>query len=76
MVALGHLSSTELRRLSITLNRLGETGSWDEEVLREEMQELVELNEDLVVTSFEAAEVDALLCTETFDEADPVIKTI
>lgn len=34
VVALGHLSSTELRRLSITLNRLGETGSWDEEVLR------------------------------------------
>jgi DNA modification methylase len=72
VVALSHLSPPDLRRLSITLNRLGETGSWDEEVLQEEMQELVELNEDLVVTGFETAEIDALLCTETFDEADPL----
>ena len=35
-----HLSPAELRLLSITLNRLGETGQWDEEALRIEFAEL------------------------------------
>jgi hypothetical protein len=38
-----HLSPTEQRLLSITLNRLGETGQWDEEALRIEFAELIDL---------------------------------
>jgi ParB-like nuclease domain len=37
-----HLSPTEQRLLSITLNRLGETGQWDEEALRIEFAELID----------------------------------
>ena len=45
-----HLSPTEQRLLSITLNRLGETGQWDEEALRLEFAELIDLGEDVVVS--------------------------
>ena len=38
-----HLSPAEQRLLSITLNRLGETGQWDEEALRIEFAELIDL---------------------------------
>lgn len=62
-----HLSPTEQSLLSITLNRLGETGQWDEEALRIEFTELIDLGEDVVVSGFEAAEVDFLLLD---DEAD------
>lgn len=72
VVVISHLNPSELRVLTIALNRLGETGSWDEEVLREEMQELVQLNEDLVVTGFETAEIDTLLFVEPLDEGDPL----
>ncbi len=72
VVVISHLSPAELRLLTIALNRLGETRSWDDEVLREEMHELVELNEDLLVTGFETAENDALLHTETLEEVDPL----
>jgi ParB-like nuclease domain len=34
VIAVEHLTPAELRLLSITLNRLGETGHWDEEALR------------------------------------------
>ena len=54
-----HLSPTEQRLLSITLSRLGETGQRDEEALRIEFAELIDLGEDVVVSGFEAALVAA-----------------
>ena len=42
-----HLSPTEQRLLSIALNRTGETGQWDEEALRLEFAELIDLGEDV-----------------------------
>ena len=63
-----HLSPAEQRLLSITLNRLGETGQWDEEALRIEFAELIDLGEDVVVSGFEEAEIDFLLLDE--EESD------
>jgi DNA modification methylase len=63
-----HLSPTEQRLLSITLNRLGETGQWDEEALRIEFAELIDLGEDLVVSGFEEAEIDFLLLDDASDD--------
>ena len=54
--------------LSITLNRLGETGQWDEEALRIEFAELIDLGEDVVVSGFEAAEIDFLLLDDESDD--------
>jgi ParB-like chromosome segregation protein Spo0J len=63
-----HLSPTEQRLLSITLNRLGETGQWDEEALRIEFAELIDLGEEVVVSGFEAAEIDFLLLDDESDD--------
>lgn len=70
IVRIGHLKPAELRLLSIALNRLGETGGWDETALRLEVEELLDLDEDVLVTGFEPAEIDALLLLddETADE--------
>ena len=51
-----HLSPAELRLLPIALNRIGETGHWDEEALRIEFAELIDLGADAVVSGFEAAD--------------------
>jgi hypothetical protein len=59
-----HLSQTEQRMLTLALNRLGETGTWDLEAVRLEFQELTLLDDDLVVTGFEAAEIDMVLISE------------
>jgi ParB-like chromosome segregation protein Spo0J len=71
-VRIDHLNETERRALSIALNRIGETGEWDVEALKVEFEELIELNEEIVATGFELAEVDALLLEDDADgpEAD------
>lgn len=72
VVCITHLSASECRLLSVALNRLGETGHWDEENLRLEFEELIELGEDVVVSGFEPAEIDALLLVDddTGDDAE------
>ena len=52
-IAVEHLSPSQLRLLPITLNRLGETGQWDEQALRLEFEELIVLGEDVLVSGFE-----------------------
>ncbi len=65
VIVIGHLSEPEVRLLKITLNRLGETGSWDEEALRLEFEDLIDLGEDVVLSGFEEAEIDLLLLDES-----------
>ena len=60
-IVIDHLNRTELRALSIALNRLGETGAWDPDALRLEFEELTVLGVDLVETGFETAEIDGLM---------------
>lgn len=71
VIAIDHLTRDEQRLLSIALNRLAETGSWDEEALQVEILELIELGEDPVVTGFEAAEIDLILLDEEGELGDP-----
>lgn len=68
-IRINHLSSPETRLLAITLNRLAETGRWDEEALQIEFEELIEFGEDLVVTGFEPAEIDAMLLVDDEEAA-------
>lgn len=70
VIRIGHLNETERRALAIALNRLAETGDWDVEVLKLEFEELLELEEDIVATGFELAEIDALLLEEEPDGAE------
>jgi DNA modification methylase len=61
VVVLEHLAPGELRLLSITLNRLAETGQWDGEALAMEFEELIALDEDVLVTGFDTVEIDNLI---------------
>ncbi|MDN5925863.1 MAG: ParB N-terminal domain-containing protein, partial [Hyphomicrobiales bacterium] len=48
VIEVGYLPPEKLRLLAIALNRLGETGRWDEEVLAQELEELIDLGEDII----------------------------
>lgn len=62
-VRLDHLSAAQRRAYVITDNRLAELAGWDRDILRLELQGLVEmdLDFDLEITGFETAELDLLL---------------
>ena len=60
-IVVDHLDGAEQRLLRIALNRIGERGAWDTEALRVEFAELIELGEEIILSGFELAEVDALL---------------
>ncbi len=69
-VRIDHLNQTERRALSIALNRIGETGEWDVEALKVELEELIDLDQEIFATGFELAEVDALLLYDAADEPE------
>lgn len=61
VIVIDHLDDAERRALTIALSRLAETGTWDEEALALEFEELVDIDVDVISTGFELAEIDALL---------------
>jgi hypothetical protein len=69
-IKVDHLNANELRLLRVALNRTAETGAWDAEALRVEFEELTLLGEDIVVTGFAMAEIDAVLLEDDDDPDD------
>ena len=69
-----HLDERSLRALRTALNKIQETGEWDEEALRVELTYQLEFGTDLTVLGFEPPEIDALLeiTAAPPDEVDPV----
>lgn len=63
-----HLAADECRLLSLSLNRIAETGEWDLDALREELIELEMLDLDLAVTNFSPPELDILKLDPEFDD--------
>jgi hypothetical protein len=67
VVRIDHLDEPQKRALRIGLNRLGELCRWDEDLLRLEFQELVEidlrtdLNFDVAITGFDQPQIDQLV---------------
>jgi len=68
-VITAHLDTDELRLLRYAVNRLGEKGSWDLDVMRLEFDELIALDFDLEIAGFEPQEVDIILVDEVGDTA-------
>ena len=64
VVVLDHLTPTQRRALVITDNRLAENASWDEAMLRVELDALREDAFDLSLTGFDADELADLLAGE------------
>ena len=61
----------------IALHKLEELSSWDEDVLKAELQFFITYDVDLVThTAFSSAEIDAVLyapCEETLDDPDDAL---
>ena len=72
VIEVNHLPPEKLRLLAVTLNRIAETGKWDEHALAQELEELLDLGEDVLVTGFEMAEVDTLIFDETASEDEGI----
>ncbi len=72
-IRLAHLSETQKRALVIVDNKLAENAAWDEELLARELQYLsdVEVDFDIEITGFEAAEIDLLVEGLEPAESDP-----
>lgn len=69
-VVADHLTEDEGRLLALALNRIGETGEWDIELLRIEMVELSKLSLDLSISGFTMPELDIILGDDTGSEAE------
>ncbi len=54
------LPELEVRRLALSLNKLQETGAWDNNTLRLEINEIIEISGDLEIPGFELSEIDAI----------------
>ena len=61
VICVDHLGPQQIRALRITDNRLAELSGWDDEILKLELGELIELDFEVEITGFETAHIDVLL---------------
>ena len=61
VVVVAGRSDTEIKSLRLALNRIPSDAAWDNERVRQELQELVNLSFDLELTGFEPAEIHHIL---------------
>jgi DNA modification methylase len=60
-VQLSHLSEAQKRAYVLADNRLAELAGWDKEILKLELQHLVDIDFDVELTGFSTAEIDLLI---------------
>ena len=67
-----HLSNVEKRAYVLADNRLAQKAGWDDDILRIELQGLIDLDFDVELTGFETGEIDVLIDGKdaTGDDAD------
>lgn len=75
VIILSNLGDTEKRALALADNKIAANAGWDRAVLAAELGELAillpELNLDIQITGFEAAEIDSLMGDLVDSEQDP-----
>ena len=54
------LPDVERRRLALSLNKLQENGEWDDQTLRLEINEIIEIGGDIEIPGFEVPEIEAI----------------
>ena len=69
-IPIEHLDELEAEALALALNRLGETGSWDIELLSERMIVLDRAGIELVSTGFSLPEVDQIMIAGSAEDKD------
>jgi hypothetical protein len=60
-VVVANRTDPEIKALRLALNRIPRDTAWDDERLREDLEQLVSLSFDLDLTGFDAVEIDHLL---------------
>jgi DNA modification methylase len=77
-ILLENLTKDEIRAYVLADNRLAELAGWDKEILAIELQHLLTIGEDLVITDigFEMAEVDLMLQEAKAEKNDPADEVI
>jgi DNA modification methylase len=75
VITLQHLSDTEKRALMLADNKIAANAGWDRKILAKELGELSdllpEINLDIEITGFSAAEIEPLLVDLVDGECDP-----
>lgn len=63
VILVEHLTARQMRALAVVENKLSESGGWDEDALRFEIVEILDLDSDFDFTDFgfEIAEIDLLI---------------
>ena len=61
VICIDHLGPQQIRALRIADNRLAELSGWDDEILKLELGELIELDFEVDVIGFETAHIDVIL---------------
>ena len=61
VICVDHLGPQQIRALRIADNRLAELSGWDNEILKLELGELIELDFEVEITGFETAQIDVIL---------------
>ncbi len=81
-ICLEHLSPEEIRAYAIADNKLALEAGWDEEVLKIELEELMNLDFDIELTGFDIPEIDMIVLdpsdekqkkTDKCDEIDDAV---
>ncbi len=75
-ITLVHLNENQRRALVIADNKLAENAGWDEELLRLELQSLVDEDFNIDLLGFDDVDLDALLTDMTTDEDNVVEENI
>jgi DNA modification methylase len=78
---LTHLSEAQKRALALADNKIGDESSWDEDVLRLVLADLIQVNFDVELTGFDTGDIDIIIDgpaqpgkadpADTFAEPDP-----
>ncbi|MGX1740388.1 site-specific DNA-methyltransferase [Bosea sp. NPDC055353] len=61
VICIDHLGPEQIRALRIADNRLAELSGWDDEILKLELGELIDLDFEVEITGFETAQIDVIL---------------
>jgi len=71
-IVVDDLPDVQVRRLSLSLNKLQETGAWDADAVRLEISELIEITGNLEIPGFGMPEIEAIrFGQENAEEPDP-----
>ena len=70
-IKVAHLSSHQKRALAIADNRIAELATWDPDLLREELEKLLDIDFEIEATGFSTAEIDFMRLDPEADSADP-----